>query len=322
MSIINNEIKESNTFFYNKDYSLHKQPALNLIPSEEITYKLDNVLPLTSKFSVIVYNNLIKIKSGYCNPSNPGNCKNIERKIKTFSLNSRRNLSKHLCRIRFDQYRERFFATLTFHDNYPNKRIVMKNLIDVYQKRLKRLFPELAFVWKLEFQKRGAPHLHYLLLFPQRLSYKDRSNLASSIRDNWNELVSKKYKTYECLQVDIRQVGNNEKTASYIMKYVEKLDEEINDLSLGRFWALSANLNENPLLVINCDEKFFENFRLILLHYIRDTYKLSEDDYRRIAMNNSFEVCLYKDSALSMLKNLSNKLKLTYIDAQIKNSPP
>jgi len=312
----------SNKDFYNRDINSSKQQVLNLMPDEELSYRLDNVLPLTAEYKIIVYNNLIKIESKHKNPSNPGNCKNIERKIKTFSENSRRNLSKHLCKIRFDSYNERWFVTLTFHNEIPNSQSTMKKIIDKFNKRLHRVNFFLDYVWKLEYQKRGAPHLHYLLLFPKRLSYKSRTQLASIIQRAWIECVGDNDELFKRLSVNIRQVGNNNKTVNYLMKYIDKLDDETHEHNLGRFWAISKGLIQNPLRVINCDEHFFENFRQILLFYIKDKYKLDDDEFHRIALNNSFEVQIYKDIADSLIIELAEKEKRSYILAQIQNSPP
>ena len=51
--------------------------------------------------------------------------------------------------------------------------------------RLKREYPEAAFIWRLEFQKRGAPHFH-MLLYGVNVSMKVfRQWLATS----WYEVV-------------------------------------------------------------------------------------------------------------------------------------
>ena len=322
MTIIKKCINKNNKDFYNRDLNSTKPPALNLMPSEELSYRLDNVLPLTADHRLVIYNNMIRLECKTANPSNPGNCKNVTRKIKTFSENSRRNLSKHLCKIRFDYYKERWFVTLTFHNQIPNSQIALKKIIDKFNKRINRRNLFIDFVWKLEYQKRGAPHLHYLLLFPGRVSYNERTHLAGSIRNAWIECVGDNDELFKRLSVDIRQVGNNNKTVSYLMKYLDKLDDEEHEHNLGRFWAVSSGLVQDPLRIIKCDENFYQKIRDHLLYYIKSKYKISNDDYKRIALNNSFEVRLHFNDIKAIIDAEARALNYQYILAQLYNSPP
>ena len=62
--------------------------------------------------------------------------------------------------------------TLTYPDQWPSARQAKAHL-KTFCQRLERVFElagrPLALVWRLEFQKRGAPHFHLLLFAPQGL---------------------------------------------------------------------------------------------------------------------------------------------------------
>lgn len=54
------------------------------------------------------------------------------------------------------------FVTLTYPERFPGERQAKRDL-DVFIKRLGRRFPDVAGVWKIEPQQRGAPHFHLLI---------------------------------------------------------------------------------------------------------------------------------------------------------------
>lgn len=57
--------------------------------------------------------------------------------------------------------------TLTYPAIYPKDGVVLKEQLHAFSKRLQRFcvsYGELAFIWKMEFQKRGAPHFHLIII--------------------------------------------------------------------------------------------------------------------------------------------------------------
>ena len=55
------------------------------------------------------------------------------------------------------------FITLTYGKSYPSDPAAWKNDLHKWGKRLIRYNPELSAIWRLEPQKRGAPHFHLLV---------------------------------------------------------------------------------------------------------------------------------------------------------------
>jgi hypothetical protein len=82
-------------------------------------------------------------------------------KIKGFSSASRRRLLYTIARIRRDATLP-LFVTLTYPKKYPDARSSKRHL-DMFEKRLKRAFPKVGGIWKIEPQGRGAPHYHCLI---------------------------------------------------------------------------------------------------------------------------------------------------------------
>ena len=101
-------------------------------------------------------------------------------KISGFSPASRRRLLRKLAKTRCDCLPH--FVTLTYPDRFPRDAQRWKRDLDALLKRLRRLFPASAGVWKLEVKERQsgdsagaiAPHFH-VLLWGVPESWEDRS---------------------------------------------------------------------------------------------------------------------------------------------------
>jgi hypothetical protein len=103
------------------------------------------------------------------------------------------------------------FLTLTYPADYPNPRIAKRHL-DTYMKRLRRKFPKLAGVWRLEFQRRGAPHFHVLLFGVDYIP-------MDQVQAAWGEIIG-------CPHVFTRIEsisGSRRKVMAYVSKYVAKV---------------------------------------------------------------------------------------------------
>lgn len=83
-----------------------------------------------------------------------------------FSAKSRRNLMKLCAGIPWALFERRMFTTLTYPTEFPCDGRQVKRHLEAFRSRFERRFGKQAVVWKLEFQRRGAPHFHLLLSLP------------------------------------------------------------------------------------------------------------------------------------------------------------
>lgn len=80
--------------------------------------------------------------------------------ITEFSRQSQARLMKKLaCWRPFGQV---IIVTLTYPRQFPNSRRAGQDF-ERFRRHLRQRYPELAGMWKLEYQKRGAPHYHMVL---------------------------------------------------------------------------------------------------------------------------------------------------------------
>jgi hypothetical protein len=129
------------------------------------------------------------------------------------------------------------FVTLTYPDNYPSARDSKKHL-DNFIKRLKRKYPNCGYIWKLELQKRGAPHFHIFLwgLSGKRSSWYDWMSTA------WYEVVKSGDPLHEIWGVKVEEIRSYNGVRSYVSKYIAKKDETEVPEGLGRSWGYGGKI--------------------------------------------------------------------------------
>lgn len=130
-----------------------------------------------------------------------------------FSQNSRMRLLRMLARLRVDPlkgYRSQVsFLTLTTKAMLHPR--LAKRCLQVWLKRLSRAYPTVAAVWRMEYQKRGAPHFH-LIMFNTPWLKKEW------IAQSWGDVVGELNPFTQ-----IRRVYNGRGMMSYAAKYCAKL---------------------------------------------------------------------------------------------------
>ncbi len=113
--------------------------------------------------------------------------------------------------------------------------------LDVFIKRIKSHFTHFEYLWKLEAQKRGAPHYHLLLFFEQvpNLQY-----LKHWISKNWYEVVHRdldeKDEKHLKAGTNVKRVKGAKHLVYYMSKYISK-EETTPMVNQGRFWGCSRD---------------------------------------------------------------------------------
>jgi hypothetical protein len=101
--------------------------------------------------------------------------------VKEFSRTSRMRMMKFLAKIRLADDFLPLFGTTTYPDIFPTEAEKFKRDIRVLIDRMKRRFPKIGLLWRLEFQIRKsginvgkvAPHFHWLLWnVPKKFDFK------------------------------------------------------------------------------------------------------------------------------------------------------
>ncbi len=188
----------------------------------------------------------------------------LRRKIQEFTHESRHRLLVLVNSINRSLVRpERlWFVTLTYPSTWPADPKIWKKHLQTLQKRLRRAFGPMAVIWKLEPQRRGAPHFHLLILVPpsfvdglaivvrrhraKRIVTEWRGGQLSQFRSwlsqSWFEVVGSGDEKHLRAGTNCEPLEAWRKVISYASKYLGKScafeTSGGSTQTVGRFWGV------------------------------------------------------------------------------------
>lgn len=186
-------------------------------------------------------------------------------KVGGFSRAARRRLLELLASLNRDALEWLpLFLTLTYPGEFSLDPAVWKRDLDVFLKRLRRAYPDAAVVWKLEPQKRGAPHYHLLVFGVEHIP-------RMWLRQAWYEVVGSGDPAHLAAGTRVERVKTWRGVMAYAAKYLGKV-EAITDWPeyVGRWWGVSGR-DFLPILwyVEQLGYSPFHAFRRVLYHYLK-----------------------------------------------------
>lgn len=135
--------------------------------------------------------------------------------VTVFSSSSRMRLLRLLARVSppaMNGFRHRVtFLTLTAQVFYHPRQF--KEFMRAFFKRIGRKAPRLAIVWRLDYQKRGAPHAHCILY---NAPFIDKR----WIQENWGEVIGQ-----DRPFTRIEAIRSYKKLVNYASRYCAKLED-------------------------------------------------------------------------------------------------
>lgn len=178
--------------------------------------------------------------------------------ITEFSKHSRRRLLRLIGMIDRSCGKQ-LFVTLTYPKEFPDM-AESKRHLDVFLKRLKRVYPNAAAIWRLEFQKRGAPHYHLLVW---NVDFIDYRWLATA----WYEVVGSGDEKHLKAGTQVKRVRSWRGVWSYASKYLAKMPETEIAAAPGRFWGVH-NRERLPVVIptiVTITERTFWRLQLRMM---------------------------------------------------------
>ena len=162
--------------------------------------------------------------------------------IVEFSAKSRYRMLKKMNRLNPDKLETVYSMTLTYPKRFPTDGVTHKTDLDVFIKRLKRKFGnEVQYLWKLEFQKRGAPHYHIIVRLPKVYKHE---YIRAWLSIAWYNVVQRywdeKQENHLNAGTEIQKIENIRSASYYLCKYLNKELENVPE-NQGRFWGCSRN---------------------------------------------------------------------------------
>lgn len=135
--------------------------------------------------------------------------------------------------------------TLTYPREWPHDGKVVKANLKAMINRVRRKVGGFDYLWFLEFQKRGAPHVHLLL------SCKSSRDRKSWLSQSWHDIVNKDVNESH-LKAGTRWTGIRKRNGArnYCVKYAQKMEQKnVPALyqNVGRFWGHSKPVKPRPM---------------------------------------------------------------------------
>lgn len=139
--------------------------------------------------------------------------------VSEFSPASRNRLLKFFARL--DAHAWAVFITLTYMQDFPSP-AVAKTHLRAFEARLMYFAPGCSWVWRMEFQKRGAPHFHFVVFGLPFLEKK-------RVQEWWAEIIGA---PGERPFTRIEALKSRRKLTAYVSKYVAKVGGGVDGFNL------------------------------------------------------------------------------------------
>lgn len=188
------------------------------------------VLILSHICTLSIFPNMVKVSDGMGSANHEPVTRGV---VSGFSRAARKRMLQLLNKLEFERIA---FVTLTYPAEFPQDGGEYKKHLRRFRARMERKYPKIRVLWRLEFQKRGAPHFHLLLfdapfLCKYCLSYDWYKSVGSGDRRHLRRGTNIK---------GVASRGENGKIISYVAKYAAKpLDPEVvsDERWTGRYYG-------------------------------------------------------------------------------------
>lgn len=159
------------------------------------------------------------------------------------------------------------FVTLTYGQTYPSVKIAKLHLRE-FCRRLNRLYPNAAFIWRQEFQERGAVHFHLIItdcnFIPKSLIMLTWANVINYVYWDFTEEDNGRFGPARPPFTRVERIDSVKKLTNYVSKYLAKVspdaggfndvpylhDAITGEISAGRQWGVYYRANLNYAIIV------------------------------------------------------------------------
>ena len=130
--------------------------------------------------------------------------------------------------------------TLTYPRQFPNDGKDVKRNLNAFLVALRRKIPGVSMLWFLEFQRRGAPHIHIMLRGAR--VYKAMQHWVSG---TWYRIVDSGDARHLAAGTQLARIKKPGGARNYTVKYCHKMRQKVvppNYRNVGRFWGHSRDV--------------------------------------------------------------------------------
>ena len=159
--------------------------------------------------------------------------------ITEFSSRSRQRLR---CKIASICRKELpYFLTLTYPAEWTWNAELWKRHLKIFSQRFIRRFPTAGFIWKLEFQQRGAPHFHpFVWGIPGSEGCRA---IIEFISGAWFQVVGSGDQKHFIAGTRVEKMRSATAAIRYVSGYASKMDQTLPGKKVGRYWGIVGKQN-------------------------------------------------------------------------------
>ena len=195
----------------------------------------------------------VKIQGSYCvsefteEESKP--YKAIRGRITKWSRKSQMRLKLALAQLKQDELKDALEITLTYPKEFPpadDHRTYKRHLthMNIFLARL-----GFKGAWKLEFQSRGAPHYHLLVMPDEKL--EGLTEFRARIAKQWFRIVKSGDPKHYVAGTEVSPIKSPEGIIGYMASYMAKKDQTLPNNFTGRYWGF---IQKKKLPLVNPKE--------------------------------------------------------------------
>lgn len=188
--------------------------------------------------------------------------------ITSFSRASRRSLIQKILKLERSRLSAGSFVTLTYHDDWTLEREDLQADLNAFLQALRREYPDAVYLWRLEFQKRGAPHFHLIIWNPHGCGPIPLDELSVWVRTTWTRIAAQDSTAHRTWGTDTARIESWREAMSYVSKYVAANGDEGEVEYAGRRWGAAQSLPTAPTLRFHVSESDGHLLRRILRKFV------------------------------------------------------
>jgi hypothetical protein len=147
--------------------------------------------------------------------------------------------------------------TLTYPREFPSDGTLVKKHLYNFLKWVQRYLGTIDYLWFLEFQKRGAPHIHLLVSRETPSTLTDRQDLYQAVARAWFRIVGSNDGRHLKAGTRVERIRKPDGAARYAVKYAFKMRQKAvppGYQDVGRFWGHTKAVKPIVKAEIRCTE--------------------------------------------------------------------
>ena len=159
--------------------------------------------------------------------------------ITEFSARSRQRLRCKIASVCRNELP--YFLTLTYPAEWTWDAELWKRHLKIFSQRFVRRFPTAGFIWKLEFQQRGAPHFHpFVWGIPESEGFHA---IIDFISEAWFQVVGSGDQKHFIAGTRVEKMRSATAAIRYVTGYASKTDQTLVGKKAGRYWGVVGKQN-------------------------------------------------------------------------------